>query len=60
MLTRIRRRPDPARRQLAAELRAQGLTLEEIGRRLGCSKQNVSLLLQAGEQRAEGARRRRG
>jgi hypothetical protein len=53
------KRPDPARRELAAELRAQGLTLEEVGARLGCSKQRVSQLLQAGEQRAEGVGRRR-
>jgi transcriptional regulator with XRE-family HTH domain len=35
----------PGRRRQAAELRAQGLTLPEIGRRMGCSKQAVHYLL---------------
>ena len=34
-------RPDPWRRRRVAELRARGLTLPEIGRRLGLSKQLV-------------------
>jgi hypothetical protein len=34
-------RPDPWRRRRAAELRARGLTLAEIGRRLGLSRQLV-------------------
>jgi transcriptional regulator with XRE-family HTH domain len=35
----------PGRRRQAAKLRAQGLTLPEIGRRMGCSKQAVHYLL---------------
>ena len=34
-------RPDPWRRRRVAELRARGLTLPEIGRRFGLSKQLV-------------------
>jgi hypothetical protein len=34
-------RPDPWRRRRVAELRARGLTLPEIGRPLGLSKQLV-------------------
>jgi hypothetical protein len=40
------RRPDPARRRQAARLRAGGLTLAEIGRRLAVSRQRVAQLLQ--------------
>jgi hypothetical protein len=39
------RRTDPARRRKAEALRGQGLTLVEIGRRLGVSRQNVWYLL---------------
>jgi transcriptional regulator with XRE-family HTH domain len=35
----------PGRRRQAAKLRARGLTLAEIGRRMGCSKQAVHYLL---------------
>jgi transcriptional regulator with XRE-family HTH domain len=35
----------PGRRRKAAELRARGLTLAEIGRKLGCTKQAVHYLL---------------
>jgi DNA-binding IscR family transcriptional regulator len=39
------RTPDHARRQQAAELRARGLTLAEIGRQLGVTRQDVFALL---------------
>jgi DNA-binding CsgD family transcriptional regulator len=42
----------PDRKRQAAALRAEGLSLAEIGRRLGCSKQAVDGLLR----RAKGAR----
>jgi transcriptional regulator with XRE-family HTH domain len=42
----------PDRKRQAAVLRAKGLSLTEIGRRLGCSKQAVDGLLR----RAQGAR----
>jgi general stress protein YciG len=50
------RRPDEARRAEAARLRAEGLTLAEIGRRLGVKRQAVHEILRrvAG---ADGARR---
>jgi transcriptional regulator with XRE-family HTH domain len=38
---------DPERERLAAELRGQGLTFEEIGRRLGISRHHVSGLCRA-------------
>src|SRR5262245_37741555 len=38
-------RPDWQRRQLVADLRGQGLSLEEIGQRLGVSRQAVSALI---------------
>jgi hypothetical protein len=38
-------RPDTARRREAARLRAAGLTLAEVGRRLGVTKQAVIYLL---------------
>lgn len=41
------RRPDPWRRQEMARLRARGLTLAEIGRRLGVTRQCVHLTLRA-------------
>ena len=37
------------RRQLAAALRAEGLTLTEIGARMGCTKQAAYHLLRKGE-----------
>jgi hypothetical protein len=37
--------PDPERRRLVAELRAQGLSLPEIGRHLGITKQAVHYCL---------------
>jgi hypothetical protein len=40
------RKPDLKRRGQVAVLRAQGLTLAEIGRRLGLSKQHVGNILQ--------------
>jgi hypothetical protein len=40
------------RRKLAAELRRQGLTLAEIGRRLGITKQGAQYLLRAPERGA--------
>jgi transcriptional regulator with XRE-family HTH domain len=39
------RRPDEGRRQQILELRARGLTLAEIGRRLGISRQAVQATL---------------
>jgi hypothetical protein len=39
------RRPDLGRRRQAAELRAQGLSLAEVGRRLGVTKQAADQLL---------------
>jgi hypothetical protein len=36
---------DRGRRQRAAELRARGLTLKEIGKRLGITKQGAAFLL---------------
>jgi transcriptional regulator len=39
------RRPDYERRRQMAALRAQGATLEEIGRRLGVTRQAVSDML---------------
>jgi hypothetical protein len=39
------RRAQPGRRRQAARLRARGLTLAEIGRRLGVSRQAVQHLL---------------
>jgi transcriptional regulator with XRE-family HTH domain len=41
------RTPDWGRRRRVVELRSRGLTLQEIGRRLGVSHQNVSALLRA-------------
>jgi hypothetical protein len=38
---------DPGRRRRAAELRAGGLSLADVGRRLGVSKQAVHQLLRA-------------
>jgi hypothetical protein len=38
-------RPDPWRRRRVAELRARGLTLAEIGQRLGLSRQLVHYYL---------------
>jgi hypothetical protein len=40
--------PDRARHRRVARLRARGLTLTEIGRRLGVSRQRVSRILQGG------------
>jgi hypothetical protein len=40
------RRPDPGRRRLAARLRAAGLTLAEVGQRLGVSRQAAFKLVQ--------------
>jgi transcriptional regulator len=37
-------------------LRAEGLTLREIGDRLGCTKQNVSQLLKSSEEVPAGER----
>jgi hypothetical protein len=53
LLARERARPDmrglnrlnAARRQQAQDLRTQGLTLAQIGERMGCSRQNVFTLL---------------
>jgi hypothetical protein len=42
------RPPNLERRRLAAELRAQGLTLREIGHRLGVTHQAVSQMLERG------------
>ena len=39
--------PDQAKRRRAARLRARGLTLAEIGRRLGVSRQGAAHLVQA-------------
>jgi transcriptional regulator with XRE-family HTH domain len=39
------RKPNLKRRRKAAELRARGLTLVEVGRRMGCTKQAVHYLL---------------
>lgn len=39
------RKPDEAKRQLAIELRAQGMTLAAIGRALGVSRQRVDQLV---------------
>jgi transcriptional regulator with XRE-family HTH domain len=39
------RKPDQARRRQASELRRQGLTLAEIGRRLGITHQGVQAVL---------------
>jgi transcriptional regulator with XRE-family HTH domain len=39
------RRPDIERRQLVMQLRQQGLTLPEIGRRLGVSRQSAHQML---------------
>jgi transcriptional regulator with XRE-family HTH domain len=39
------RRPDVKRRRQAARLRARGLSLAEVGRRLGVSKQGAAVLL---------------
>ena len=39
------RRPNLERRKQAAELRARGLPLVEIGRKLGCTRQAVQQLL---------------
>jgi biotin operon repressor len=47
------RKPDYERRRLMVRLRAQGATLEEIGRRLGITRQAVSDMLR--RLRAEGA-----
>jgi transcriptional regulator with XRE-family HTH domain len=41
------RRPDPRRRGEIAQLRQQGLSQAEIGRRLGVSRQSVQLTLRA-------------
>jgi transcriptional regulator with XRE-family HTH domain len=41
------RPPDETRRQLVAELRTRGLSLAEVGRELGVSKQAVHQLLRA-------------
>jgi hypothetical protein len=38
--------PDPQRRRQVAELRAEGLTFPEIGRRLGVSTQAARRILQ--------------
>ena len=40
------RRPNPQRRRLIAELRATGLTYQQIGKRLGISHQSVQQALQ--------------
>src|SRR4051812_45827572 len=47
MAERAERGPNPRqeRRRRAAALRAQGLTMPEIGRRLGVTKQGVAYLL---------------
>jgi DNA-directed RNA polymerase specialized sigma24 family protein len=45
---RAGRPPKPARRQAAARLRADGLTLAEIGRRLGISRQAAHQMLRHG------------
>jgi transcriptional regulator with XRE-family HTH domain len=47
------RKPNQARRQQVAQLRAGGLTLAEIGRRLGISHQAVHRLLKASGQKVE-------
>jgi transcriptional regulator with XRE-family HTH domain len=39
--------PDPERRREAARLRAEGLTLQQIAERMGCSRQAVHRLLAA-------------
>jgi hypothetical protein len=41
------RRANPQRRRRAVELRARGLTLAEIGRRLGMTPEGVRLALAA-------------
>jgi Sigma-70, region 4 len=51
-----RGRPNEARRREVLALRAEGLTLQEIGDRLGCTRQNVSLLLRAARQALTGGR----
>jgi hypothetical protein len=45
--------PDVVRRRLAQKLRAQGLSLAEIGERMDCSKQNVFQLLHPGRRKKE-------
>jgi hypothetical protein len=48
-MAQLGRKPNLERRRQAAELRRQGLTLEEIGRRLGgISRQAVHQLLRHG------------
>jgi transcriptional regulator with XRE-family HTH domain len=45
------RKPNLKRRGKAAELRARGLTLVEVGRRMGCTRQAVHQLLQPPDRR---------
>jgi transcriptional regulator with XRE-family HTH domain len=45
------RKPDPARRAKIARLRARGLTLSEIGRRLGVTRQCVQVTVRAMERK---------
>jgi hypothetical protein len=49
-------RPDSQRRRQAQELRAQGLSLTQIGERMGCTKQNVCQLLNPGRQKKKAQR----
>jgi hypothetical protein len=42
--------PDPARRREAVRLRAEGLTLAEVGKHLGVTRQAVIYLLRKAEQ----------
>src|SRR6516225_2378642 len=49
------RPPDLERRRVAAELRAQGLTFAEIGRRLGITRQAAMHLVQSGTVPTPGA-----
>src|ERR1700736_4681041 len=48
-------RPDPKRRRLPLKLRAQGLTLKQIGERLGMSREGArQLLIATGQYRPLG------
>ena len=54
------RKPDLKRRRLALKLRAQGLTIQQIGERLGISREGARrLLIATGQYRPAGKGRRK-